>query len=178
MRDIKDVAKYVGISMISKGLTVSPLKLQKMLYYVQAWYMVFFGRENTLFEDIPEAWVNGPVYPVIYHIYKDKVSGMFDNLRLSDFTDIKDEESAFRMISNKMAFTKDEEEFIDSVITLYGSKSENELVLYTHIEKPWSEKREGLKPYENSNEKLSLDTIYNYYRSRHKRNQEKYETAN
>ena len=44
MRDIKDIARYVGLSLIAKGLTVSPLKLQKLLYYVQSWYMVFNGR--------------------------------------------------------------------------------------------------------------------------------------
>ncbi len=43
MRDIKDIARYVGLSLIAKGLTVSPLKLQKLLYYVQSWYMVSAG---------------------------------------------------------------------------------------------------------------------------------------
>lgn len=38
--DIKDYAAYVGITMLMKGLTVSPLKLQKILYYEQAWHMV------------------------------------------------------------------------------------------------------------------------------------------
>ena len=32
MRDIKDIARYVGLSLIAKGLTVSPLKLQKQKY--------------------------------------------------------------------------------------------------------------------------------------------------
>lgn len=58
MRDIQDIARYVGISLIAKGLTVSPLKLQKIMYYVQSWYMVFFGRKQTLFGQAPQAWVN------------------------------------------------------------------------------------------------------------------------
>ena len=57
IRNVKDIAKYIGLSMLSKGLSVSPLKLQKMLYYTQSWYMVFFGRENTLFAENPQAWV-------------------------------------------------------------------------------------------------------------------------
>ena len=55
--DIKDYAAYVGITMLMKGLTVSPLKLQKILYYEQAWHMVGFGRDNQLFSCAPQAWV-------------------------------------------------------------------------------------------------------------------------
>lgn len=46
--DIKDYAAYVGINMLMQGLTVSPLKLQKILYYEQAWHMVGFGRNKPL----------------------------------------------------------------------------------------------------------------------------------
>ena len=53
MCDIKDVARYIGLSLINKGLSVSPLKLQKVLYYVQSWNMVIFGRDKTLFPQAP-----------------------------------------------------------------------------------------------------------------------------
>ena len=79
-KNIQDVARYVGLSSTTKGLSISPLKLQKLLYYIQAWFMVFYGRDNTLFRDVPQAWVNGPVYPAIYHIYKNKAANMCDHL--------------------------------------------------------------------------------------------------
>ena len=63
--DIKKVARYIALSLLTKQMTVSPLKLQKLLYYAQAWSMVFFGRQRQLFSDVPQAWVNGPVYPTI-----------------------------------------------------------------------------------------------------------------
>ena len=172
MRDIQLMAKYIGLSLLSKGLSVSPLKLQKMLYYVQSWYMVFFGRRNTLFAEIPQAWVNGPVYPCVYQKYKDCVPGMCDHLRLADFTDEKDLNRALESISHELDFTADEQELIESVIMLYGAKTQNELILYTHAEKPWAEKREGLAPYERSNRELSLDTMYTYYKTRHDKNRE------
>lgn len=59
--DIKDYAQFIGVSMLVKGLSVSPLKLQKILYYQQAWHMVAFGRRETLLNSLPHAWVNGPV---------------------------------------------------------------------------------------------------------------------
>ena len=85
MCDIKDVARYIGLSLINKGLSVSPLKLQKVLYYVQSWNMVIFGRDKTLFPQAPQAWVNGPVYPEIYYEYKDKVPNMCDHLDANKF---------------------------------------------------------------------------------------------
>ena len=38
--DIKLVARYIALSLLTKQMTVSPLKLQKLLYYAQAWSMV------------------------------------------------------------------------------------------------------------------------------------------
>lgn len=172
MRDIQLIAKYIGLSLLSKGLSVSPLKLQKILYYAQSWYMVFFGRKSTLFVDVPQAWVNGPVYPCIYYKYKDCVPGMCDHLKLADFTDDENLNEALEKVSHELAFTTDEQELIESVITLYGAKTQNELILYTHAEKPWAEKREGLPPYQRSERELSLDTMYAYYKARHDKNRQ------
>ena len=43
---------------------ITPLALQKALYYVQGFYYAFEGR--FLFEEDCEAWVHGPVYRDIY----------------------------------------------------------------------------------------------------------------
>lgn len=47
---------------------ITPLKLQKLLYYAQAWSLVFRGKA-LFYEDI-EAWVHGPVIPLVYQRYK------------------------------------------------------------------------------------------------------------
>jgi len=167
--NISDFAKYVGLSLLSKELSVSHLKLQKILYYCQAWHMVFFGRENTLFAEKPQAWVNGPVYPSIYNEYKDKTETMRDHLKLSDFYQ-GSLEDGFKEYAEKMNFEPDEAELLESIILLYGEKSQNHLVFFTHTEKPWTEKREGLKPFERSTAELSLDTMYSYYKERHESN--------
>ena len=169
--DIKDYAVYVGITMLMKGLTLSPLKLQKILYYEQAWHMVGFGRNNQLFDSAPQAWVNGPVYPEIYRIYKDKVPGMCDHLRIEHF--LKDGETACekeKEMLRKMELSDEEIALSERVIMLYGSRTQNQLIMMTHSEKPWSEKREGLKPYDYSDREISLDTMYEYYKERYDRN--------
>jgi len=50
------------------GDSITHLKLQKLLYYAQAWCIVLSGK--SLFEDDFEAWSHGPVLPGIYHDYK------------------------------------------------------------------------------------------------------------
>lgn len=170
--EITDMAKYIGLSLLTKGYNVSPLKLQKMLYYAQAWHMVFFGRENTLFEESPQAWVNGPVYPCIYNIYKDKVPGMCDHLVYADFCDGSPEE-VMKELLDGMAISDEEIRFLESIVQLYGSKTQNQLVFFTHSEAPWCEMREGLMPYERSSQEISLDRMYQYYKERHDKRRER-----
>lgn len=172
MRNILEIARYTGVSLLSKGLSVSPLKLQKILYYEQTWFMVFFGRANTLFEDAPEAWVNGPVYPCVYNQYRSKVDGMCDHLTAKDFG-TEDVEGELKRLLGSLSFSDDERELLEQVILMYGSKSQNQLIFLTHSELPWTEKREGLMPYERSNNPISLDTMYNYYKERHEHNRSK-----
>lgn len=172
--DIKDYAAYVGLTMLMKGFTVSPLKLQKILYYEQAWHMVGFERKNQLFACAPEAWVNGPVYPEIYRIYKDMVPGMCDHLKYEHFlNDGETPEGKVHDLMGRMKLTDEEIALTERVIMLYGSRTQNQLILLTHSEMPWSEKREGLMPYDYSDRPISLDTMYEYYKARYDRNRGK-----
>jgi len=163
--NISDFAKYVGLSLLSKELSVSHLKLQKIIYYCQAWHMVFFGRENTLLDEKPQAWVNGPVYPTIYKEYKKEGSFVTDLMTKEDFG-TEDIESALEDLTGKLNFSVEQTKCLNSVISLYGVKNEAQLISYTHCEKPWAEKREGLLPFQRSTKELSLDTMYNYYKTR------------
>ena len=170
MVEISDFARYIGLSMLSKGLLVTPLKLQKILYYQQAWFMVFYGRDNVLFDCAPEAWVNGPVYPKIYHQYKSRVPGMCDKLTEEHFGVKRDNIlSEIESLAKDMSLTASEIQLIDSVLMIYGSKSENQLILVSHSEKPWCEARGNLLPFQSSDNPISLDTMYSYYKERHDR---------
>lgn len=168
---IHDIAIYIGLTSILKGLSISPLKLQKLLYYVQSWYMVFYGREALVFNDRPQAWVNGPVYPAIYHEYKGKTDNMCDHLKASDFSDAKPE-TTLADITRSMDL---DFELIESIVLLYGAKSQNELIFLTHSELPWVEKREGLRPFDRSEKELSFDTMHDFYKTRHDNNRLKHE---
>lgn len=169
--NIQDYARFIGLSLMSKGLSVSPLKLQKILYYQQAWNMVFFGRDEQLFNEVPQAWVNGPVYPSVYRRYKSCVSNMCEHLKPSDFgvPDIDGVLAEVDRLAQTLNLSGRQLELSESVNMLYGSKTQNQLIFVTHSELPWCEAREGLLPYQSSNKEISLDTMYRYYKERHDR---------
>ena len=48
---------------------VTPLALQKLLYFVQGIYLVLVG--TPFFEEDCQAWVHGPVYENVYNLFKN-----------------------------------------------------------------------------------------------------------
>jgi len=55
-----DVAKYI----LEKKKQMTAMKLQKLVYYSQAWSLVW--DEKPLFDEPVEAWINGPMVPALY----------------------------------------------------------------------------------------------------------------
>ena len=132
--------------------------------------MAIFGRNNQLFSEAPQAWVNGPVYPEVYQQYKGMVPGMCDHLKDENFGATPDNRlDEISRLYDELGLNDDEMRLFTSVMTLYGSKTQNQLILLTHAEQPWSEAREGLLPFEHSERSISLDTMCNYYRERWER---------
>lgn len=164
--NIQDVAKYVLLYSFINGLTITPLKLQKLLYYLQSWYLVYFDHA-LLFEDKPQAWVNGPVYPTIYKAYKH--IGIYDQMTPQN-TGITCPECSFtdelRSTSERLTFNEDDLNYMSFILQYYGCMGHDKLVFLTHSELPWSEKREGLEPFESSSEELDLETMFSYYNTR------------
>ena len=119
-------------------------KLQKIAYYAQAWYYTLYGEElaSTRFE----AWVHGPVSPSIYFAYRDFG---WNTIPKSDF--------------DKMELGTDLKEFFDIIFDTFGDFDENELESMTHNEDPWINAREGLKPWEASNNEISLSSMKQYH---------------
>ena len=109
---IEDVSKYI----VNK-IEVSNMALQKLLYYVQLFYMGLYDR--PAFTSICKAWKYGPVFGSIYHRYK----GFESNI-------IKDEKQSNTIDSNL-------KEVVDNVIKYFGCYTPLILKDFTHNEKPW-----------------------------------------
>lgn len=167
MVQLKDITDFTVLRLLQNGVSVTPLKLQKILYYIQAWHMVYFNGDQ-LFTDVPEAWVNGPVYRNVYTRFKSVgiyTQILFRTLRLP----YKSIEEAINAVTAKMQLSGQQHEFLESIYHFYGTKSHDELVFLTHSEEPWNKARQGLSPLDYADNTISLATMRNYYANRLKR---------
>ena len=120
------VAKYFLAKVDEEvGDGISNLKLQKLVYYAQAYHLAMY--DEPLFRDRIEAWEHGPVVPDLYHAYKGCGSG---NIPVpQDFEPDKyDERTA---------------DLLDEVYNVFGQYSAWKLRNMTHEERPWVEAYEG-----------------------------------
>jgi uncharacterized phage-associated protein len=139
-----DVAAYVLREQAPKdGGSLTTWKLQKLVYYAQAWSTVW--DDKVLFEEPFQAWANGPVCPPLYDLHK----GMF---KISSLTQ-----------GNADALTKTERETVDAVLKHYGPKTAQYLSLLTHQEAPWANARKGLEPGVRGNNIITPEAMAEYY---------------
>ena len=138
---IDSVVKYF----IIKCVEITPLALQKLLYFAQGFYKAFDG--EYLFENDCEAWVHGPVYRNVYDKYKNHGYNPEENI--SEYVDFE--------------LSEMEIEILDSIIMNFGCYSGKVLEKMTHIETPWRITRRGLGDREGSNRIIKKDLISEYF---------------
>ena len=139
--NVHDVAAYI----LKKQGEMSAMKLQKLVYYSQAWSLVW--DEQPLFKAKIEAWANGPVVRALY----DKHRGQFSVKQWSD--------------GDRTKVTGEAKKTIDSVLSFYGDKSGQWLSELTHKERPWLDARKGLSDDDRSNHEISPAALAEYYGS-------------
>ena len=136
-----DVAQYI----LEKCGPMSAMKLQKLVYYAQAWSLVW--DDAPLFSNRIEAWANGPVVRDLYATHR----GLF-------MVDAKTfAPQAVGTLSN------DQKETIDAVLQAYGDKSPQWLSDQTHAEGPWRTARAGLAEGERGEHEIPLASMSEYY---------------
>jgi uncharacterized phage-associated protein len=147
------ITNYVN----QKGDTISHKKLQKLLYYVEAWHLVNF--DNPILNEDFQAWVHGPVVPELYH--KLKEFGFNDLKVVNDEFETVDGKINSIILKNKIS---DETiEFVYSVLDRYGSLTSFELELLSHSEAPWLEARQDYPPHKPCTNIISKDRMKAFY---------------
>ncbi|WP_278475186.1 type II toxin-antitoxin system antitoxin SocA domain-containing protein, partial [Megamonas funiformis] len=131
------------ISYIFKKLEeVTPLMLQKLLYFVQGISCVL--NKKPMFTENCQAWVHGPVYPDVYELFRDFKYNPIEDVRFAIFD--KAEEH----------LSKEECIVIDLVIDTFGVYGGKILEKITHSETPWKSARKGYEDNIPSNEIISI----------------------
>ena len=141
MARVNDVARYI---LECNGGHVSTMKLQKLVYYSQAWNLVW--DEKPLFNSPIEAWANGPVVRELYRQHR------------GNFTADKE-----MFPGDSTRLTVDEKETIDAVLDAYGRLSGQQLSDLSHSERPWREAREDVEDGASSTNEVSQDVMQDFY---------------
>lgn len=125
---------------------MSAVKLQKLVYYAQAWSLVW--DEKPMFDERIEAWANGPVVPALYERHRGRY--------LVAKNDIGGD---CRQLSPEAEAT------VDAVLKFYGDKDPQWLSNLTHMEAPWLQARRGIPDGVRCQNEISLESMAEYYSS-------------
>ncbi|MEV8437134.1 type II toxin-antitoxin system antitoxin SocA domain-containing protein [Actinosynnema sp. NPDC051121] len=140
MADVHDVAA----ALLDATGPESPMKLQKLLYYAQAWHLAEHG--EPLFDARIEAWRRGPVVPEVYHRHQGR-----SEVRAWE------EGDPGRLAERERAV-------VASVVDRYGHFTRHQLSDMAHDEEPWRAARDGLPESEPGNAPLSHEVMARYFR--------------
>ena len=136
-----DVAAYI----LENIGTMTTMKLQKLVYYSQAWSLVW--DDEPLFKERIEAWANGPVVRELYDVHKGKYQirkwSLGDSSKLSQI----------------------QKDTVDAVLEYYGEKSSQWLSELTHNEDPWRLTRGCTPDGSRDNTEITHASMAEYYSS-------------
>lgn len=138
MYNVSDVTKYI-INYSEKYYGISNLKLQKILYFIQAHFLIK-KKTPCFYEDI-EAWNFGPVIPIIYEKYKQYGSA---NIPIIEKDNIN--------------ISKKDKILINEIIDYFINYSATDLVYITKNQDPWKNIYN-----EDKTNKITLESIEKYF---------------
>lgn len=141
MASVQSVARYI----VNELGSITTMKLQKLVYYCQAWSLAWDA--VPLFDEDFQAWANGPVCPELFREHKGRFVVGEDFL--AEYDGYK--------------FTDDEIETINSVLEFYADKTPNYLSELTHKERPWKDARGNTPIGDISTAIITKDSMQDYY---------------
>ncbi|MGA4485338.1 MULTISPECIES: Panacea domain-containing protein [Bacillus cereus group] len=142
-----DVAKFfLSRSIENTDFAITHLKLQKLVYYAQAWFVTIYP-ERKLFNEEVEAWIHGPVCRELYYEYRDHGY---------------DEITPLPFLYNQ-GFEEYELEVLETVWEAYGHLDGKTLEALTHSEDPWLNVRKGYREDEYCTNVISTESMIEFY---------------
>lgn len=134
-----EIAQYIIFYEGQAGRNVNNLRLQKLLYFVQAKYLV--EREKPLFEERMEAWNFGPVVLKVYRKYR--YYGLVS-------IPCKNEYDNFSIQS-------DDRKIIDSMLDSCSKYATSTLIDIVHGQDPW------IQAHQSKDRTITPLAIYSYF---------------
>lgn len=136
---------FVNATDRDSGEVMTHLKVQKLIYYAQAWRLANF--DSPLFEEDMQAWTHGPVTPSVYEKYKGR---------------------GFEALPPERAVVLPDEivPFLKAIQEKYGQFTAKRLEQMTHDEAPWQVTRDGLALEARCMKPIDKLLIRNFYAAR------------
>lgn len=155
--DVLDICRYTINYSNEKDYGISNLKLQKILYFIQAYFLT---SEDGLpcFYDKIEAWDFGPVVPKAYHEYKQYGSGDIPLIESYFVFDEDDLWNAKRVKYNNHIIQNKDKVLIEQVVDKFSKYSATDLVTLTHMQSPWLD---AYVPYQNN--EITQESIREFF---------------
>lgn len=135
MYNVLDVCRFVINYSNDRDYGISNLKLQKVLYFIQAYFLI--TTPEQCFRERIEAWDFGPVVPEAYREYKQFGSSNIPSV--SYYVEMNFEDfwnSKVKKYSNEVISDGDKKR-IEAVVDRFSDYSATDLVQITHNQTPW-----------------------------------------
>lgn len=139
----------VAAAIIEQASDVDQMKLQKLLYYAQAWYLAWY--DEPMFNDVIQAWTWGPAVPTIHDVYGGE--GGYGRRLIEAPAD----GSSKSLDARRRAA-------LAAVLEAYGDLDGPALAKLAKEERPWSEARSARDPEERSHATIRRGVMRDYYR--------------
>lgn len=144
MTTANQVADFFLFFAKEHGDFISQLKLQKLVYYADAWHMVN-NEGSPLVQENFEAWVHGPVVRDLYRRFREYKW----NPILGDF--------------QKPEIAEEVESHLIDIYEAFAKFNGFELEQMTHDELPWTEARGSCAPDDSCENIINKNTMFNFY---------------
>ena len=155
---VLDVCRYVINYSNEKDYGISNLKLQKVLYFIQAYFLTNTPDGIPCFFERIEAWDFGPVVPEAYREYKQYGSSNIPVM--ISFIDFDDDDiwNSERKMYDSDVISVIDKQLINAVIDKFADYSATDLVTLTHKQAPW---KEAYVPHKNN--EITIEAIKKYF---------------
>ena len=133
-----DIAKYIIKYEGERGYCISNLKLQKILYFLQAEFLVLIGK--SLFNEDLIAWDFGPIVESVYYEYK-----VYGGAQIAS------------KINDHAYIDKKHRGIINNLLEEIREYSTTQLAHFCHNQTPWKTARVRL------NNVINLDELRDFF---------------
>jgi uncharacterized phage-associated protein len=143
-RQIEAVANWFLDRAATDSKPITPMKLQKLIYFAHGWHLGLFAGE-PLVDELFEAWEYGPVAPSIYHEFKRYGGAPIEGLATKiDFSSMNIDTPTLEMNDGAIRL-------LNKIWEVYGVKTALVLSNLTHLAgSPWEQIRRANPSIKNA----------------------------